>query len=80
MAEAFPKNMISMQVEVREFRGSKERRGCGEFTGRCLGKYEVRVVCRARIKAGSAPCRNTIHVKSRTKLGIAQSIRVLALL
>jgi len=60
LAEAFPENMIPMQVEVREFRGSKERRGCDEFTGRCLGKYEVRVVCRARIKADSAPRRNMI--------------------
>jgi hypothetical protein len=60
LAEAFPENMIPMQAEVREFRGSKERRRCGEFTGRCLGKYEVRVVCRARIKANSALCMNAI--------------------
>ena len=80
MAEAFPENMISMQAEVREFRGSKEKRGCGEFTGRRLGKYKVRVVCRAGIRPIQHRAKIRFHVKSRTKLEIAQSIRVLALL
>ena len=61
--------MIPTQAEAGGFRGSKERRGCGEFTRRCLGKYEVRVVCRARIRADSVSCRNAISHQVSYKAG-----------